>query len=71
MNFYMFDHEKLDNVAIIISYNYTIGRPQNDKNTNINLTQTGSNITKKNKTHLEKEKKSKVNIRKSASKKNW
>ena len=40
-----------------------LGRAENRKNQNINLTQMGSNGTHKNKTHLEKEKNSKVNIR--------
>ena len=40
-----------------------IGRFENRKNPGINLNQMGYNSTHKNKTHLEKEKISKVNIR--------
>ena len=40
-----------------------LGRAGNQINPNINLTQMGSNGTHKNKTHFEKEKKKKVNIR--------
>ena len=40
-----------------------VGRFENHKNPNINLVQMGSNGTHQNKTHLEKEKKEKVNIR--------
>ena len=42
---------------------WTLGRAENHKNPNIDSTQMGSNGTHKNKTHLEKERKSKVNIR--------
>ena len=42
---------------------WQLGRTENHKNPYINLTQMGSNGTHKNKTHIEKEKKSKVNIR--------
>ena len=41
---------------------YTLGRAENTKKLNINLNQMGSNGTHKNKTHLEKEKESNVNI---------
>ena len=40
-----------------------LGRVENTKNLNINLTQMGSHGTHKNKTYLSKEKNSKVHIR--------